>query len=225
MKLLKLVAILGIAILISLPSLAFAKRKPPNDDPPVEPTVEYKVELTTGVFTFPEQRVTLNSRGYLKSLYPDQFVIGLPTTNENGEQDTWGTVIHQCAGELANDDGTDGAMHVMLVDFDEWAVGRNGDDGILWINLKSIRLPSAEFPEKEIQIILRLINDPVTTATYPPTAGNSVQTFELDSYVIWGKPLGGKGKKGWDTCYHSDLESDVNFPPAELVIEYIGVVN
>jgi hypothetical protein len=108
----------------------------------------------------------------------------------------------------------------MVVDFDEWAVGRNGDDGFLYINLKSIRLPYIA-PEKEIQIILRLKDD--TTADYPPTAAIPYQTFYLDSYVIWGKPLGGKGKKGWDTCYHSDLVSDVYFPPAELVIEYIGV--
>jgi hypothetical protein len=216
MKPLKLIAIISIAILISLPSLAFAKRKPPNDDPPVEPTVVYTVELTTGVFTFPDHDVTLNSREYLKSLEPDQLVIGRPTTNENGEKDTWDAVIENCGGLMVNDP----PIEFMRIDFDEWAVGRNGDDGILWINLKSIRLPSAEFPEKEIQIILRLINDPETTATYPPTgtSGNNVQTFELDSYVIWGKPLGGKGKKGWDTCYHVDVDADVDFLPAELVI-------
>jgi hypothetical protein len=50
MKLLKLVAMLGIAILISLPSLAFAKGKP------TKPPVVYTAELTAGAFIFDGDR-------------------------------------------------------------------------------------------------------------------------------------------------------------------------
>jgi len=204
---------------------AFAKGgKPPKDDPPVVPAVVYTVELTKGVYTFPAHKVTMNSREYLKSLDTESLMFERPTTNEYGEEDAWDAVINNCAGPLAVDftDENGGPMP-MVVNFDDWAVGRNGDDGILWINFKNIRLPGSLVPEKEIQIHLRLTDSPEITAAYPPTAADPDQTFALDSYVIWGKPLGGKGKKGWDTCYHPDLESVVTFLPAELVIKYIGV--
>ena len=201
---------------------AFAKGKPSDD------VVVYTVALTTGVFTFfpahdPAREVTMDSRGYLRSLDTYQLEIGRPADEDY--QVIWDAVIGYCAGPLEGDP----TISTMALNFDDWVVGRNGDDGFLYINLKSIRLPSAESPEKEIQIILRLKNE--TTADYPPTADDpdQTQTFYLDSYVIWGKPLSGmsvKGKnKGWDTCYHSDLESDVDFPIAELEIKYIGVIN
>jgi len=214
MKPLKLITILGIAILISLPSLAFAKGgKPPKDDPPVEPTVVYTVELTTGVFTFPPHQVTLNSRGYLKSLETDQLLIVRPETNPSDEQIAWDAVIDNCGGSL----GGNPTVDLMLVDFDKWAVGRNGDDGNLWINLENIRLPDDLVPGKEIQIQLQLRDDP-KTQTFLPTDIAYPLAFDLNWYVVWGKPLGGKGKKGWDTCYQTDLLSTVIFPPATLKI-------
>ena len=195
---------------------AFAKGKPSVDD-----VVVYTVALTTGVFTFPAHEVTLNSREYLKSLDAGPLVIWRPDEG-TPEQVTWDAVIKDCAGPLVLPNQI---VDPMVLNFDDWVVGRNGDDGILYINLKSIRLPDNLFPEKEIQIILRLINAPDKTAAYPPTADVPYQIFYLDSYVIWGKPLGGKGKgkRGWDTCYHSNLESDVNFPTANLVIEYLNI--
>ena len=98
MKPLKLITILGIAILISLPSLAFAKGgKPPKDDPPV-PAVEYSVALTTGVFTF-SHNATLNSRGYLKSLDTEPLVFDRPSGPDDvitDEQAAWDAVIDNC---------------------------------------------------------------------------------------------------------------------------------
>jgi hypothetical protein len=223
MKPLKLITILGIAILISLPSLAFAKGKPPK--PPVDPTVVYTVELTTGVFTFLAHEVTLNSRGYLKSLDTASLVFERPGNGFPAEQDAWDAVVNNCAGPLVGKLTDD----VMYVDFDEWAVGRNGDDGNLWINFKNIRLPSPiddPVPEKEIQIQLQLRDTPEITKTFLPTTPGSHQTFGLNWYVVWGKPLGGKGKnKGWDTCYQTDDgNTDVDFLPATLVIKYPDVI-
>ena len=220
MKPLKLIAIISVAILISLPSLAFAKGKPPKDDPSVEPTVVYSVALTTGVFTFDTHEVTLNSRGYLKSFDTEPLVFERP--EDLDEQEAWDAVIDNCAGPLVNDP----TVGDMLVNFDEWAVGRNGDDGNLWISFKNIRLPSGNLvPEKEIQIQLQLRDEPEITKTFLPTAdeGNQSLTFELNWYVVWGKPLSGKGKKGWDTCYHTDLLSTVYFLPAELKIAYLRI--
>ncbi len=223
MKPLKLITILGIAILISLPSLAFAKGKPPKGDPP-EPTVVYTVALTTGVFTFDPHEVILNSRGYLKSLGTEPLVFGRPEDEDSAGQKAWDAVINNCAGPLVS-----GIDDVMAVNFDEWAVGRNGDDGNLWINFKNIRLPSPiddPVPEKEIQIQLQLRDTPEITKTFLPTTPGSHQTFGLNWYVVWGKPLGGKGKnKGWDTCYQTDDgNTDVDFLPATLVIKYPDVI-
>jgi len=180
---------------------AFAK-KPPR--PPVDPAVVYTVELS-GVFNFPAHDVTLNSKGRLNSV--DTLVI-------EGEGAAWNAVFTSCAGS------TD-TIDLMKVNFDDWGVGRNGDDGILWISLANIRLPEGNVPEKEIQIQLGLRDSPTITQDFPPTDidGNRVQIFKLNSYVVWGKPLGGKGKnKGWDTCYQSGDGNTVNFLPAELVI-------
>jgi hypothetical protein len=187
--------------------------------PPVDDSVVYTVELT-GVYTIPAHEaheVTLNSRGYLKSLDTEPLVFERPET-AGDEQDAWDAVIEDCAGNIIDD--SDDPMP-MLVNFDDWAVGRNGDDGILWINLKNIRLPDL-VPEKEIQIHLRRVGGVAGNPKFLPDPGESI-THILDSYVVWGKPLIGKGKKGWDTCYHPDLESDETFLPAELVITYIGV--
>jgi hypothetical protein len=222
MKPLKLIAIISVAILISLPSLAFAKGgKPPKDDPPVEPAVVYTVALTTGVFTFDAHEVTLNSRGYLKSFDTEPLVFERPEDlpEDLDEQEAWDAVIDNCAGPLLSNEDK-----VMLVNFDEWAVGRNGDDGNLWINFKNIRLPSGDFvPEKEIQIQLQLRDHPEITETFLPTDSKNPLTFELNWYVVWGKPLSGKGKKGWDTCYQTDLLPAVYFPDATLEIAYLGI--
>jgi hypothetical protein len=215
MKPLKLITILGIAILISLPSLAFAKGKPPK--PPVDDAIVYTVALTTGVYTFLAHEVTLNSRGYLKSLDTESLVFARPDDEFEEEQDAWDAVIDYCAGPLVGNP----TVNAMVVDFDEWGVGRNGDDGNLWINFKNIRLLDNLVPEKEIQIQLQLRDDPATQ-TFLPTDINSPLIFELNWYVVWGKPLGGKGKKGWDTCYHVDVNADVDFLPAELVIAISG---
>jgi hypothetical protein len=202
---------------------AIAKGKPTK--PPVDSTVVYTVELTTGVFTFDAHEVTLNSRGYLKSFdtFPLEFKRpGVGFSNE--QRDAWDDVIDNCAGPLV---GTFTDEDVMLVNFDEWAVGRNGDDGNLWINFKNIRLPSSLVPEKEIQIQLQLRDDPATQ-TFLPAIGSEL-AFDLNWYVVWGKPLSGsdKGKnKGWDTCYHvDDVDPEEVFLPAKLVIKYIRVVN
>ena len=184
---------------------AFAKGRP---DPPVEPAVVYTVELT-GVFNFPAHDVTLNNKGRLNSPHAGDLVI-------DGNGTAWDAVFTSCAGSTPT-------TSLMKVNFDDWGVGRNGDDGILWISFANIRLPEGEVPEKEIQIQLRRVGGVAGNPTFLPAPGKSI-THKLDSYVVWGKPLGGKGKnKGWDTCYHPDLESDVTFLPAELVITYIGV--
>jgi len=172
-----------------------------------------KLITILGVFTFETHDATLNSREYLKSLDTESLVFYRPTTNEHGEQDAWDAVINDCAGPLAGDP----PIGAMVVNFDEWAVGRNGDDGNLWINFKNIRLLDNLVPEKEIQIQLQLRDDPATQ-TFLPTDINSPLVFDLNWYVVWGKPLGGKGKKGWDTCYHVDVNADVDFLPAELKI-------
>jgi len=183
---------------------------------PVEPTVLYNVALTTGVYTFSHE-ATLNSRGYLKSYGTDTLVIGPPVGIE--EQEAWNAVIDSCGGPLL---GNFSEGHDMHVNFDDWAVGRNGDDGILWINFENIRLPNDGVPQKEIQIQLRLKDRPDITKTFLPTEVGEDLTFPLNSYVVWGKPLGGKGKnKGWDTCYD---DPDMAFLPAKLVIKYIRVL-
>ena len=199
---------------------AYAKKP---SSPPVVDSVVYTVELT-GVNTIPADEaheVTLNSRGYLKSFDTEPLVFGRPLTNDHGEQNAWDAVIEDCAGNI-----TDDPEHPMpmLVNFDDWAVGRNGDDGILWISLANIRLPQEPddyVPEKEIQIQLGLRDDPVKTAKFPPTDSTPLY-IDLNSYVVWGKPLSGKGKnKGWDTCYD---DPDMAFLPAKLVIKYIRVL-
>ena len=191
---------------------AFAKGKP---DPPVEPAVVYTVELT-GVFNFPAHDVTLNSKGRLNSVDTGVLVIG-------GVGLAWDAVFTSCAGYTPR-------ASYMTVNFDDWGVGRNGDDGILWISLANIRLPEGDVdvpevdvPEKEIQIQLGLRptdDEPDITKTFLPTDDNTPLTFDLNSYVVWGKPLIGKGKnKGWDTCYqYGDGNNTVGFLPAELVI-------
>ena len=179
---------------------AFAKGKPTK--PPTDPAVVYTVELR-GVFNFLPERVTLNSKGRLNSV--DTLVI-------EGEGAAWNAVFTSCAGYVPTND-------LMKVNFDDWGVGRNGDDGILWISLANIRLPAGYVPEKEIQIQLGLRDDPVKTAKFPPTDSTPLY-IDLNSYVVWGKPLSGKGKnKGWDTCYSTDLDDpDMAFVPADLVI-------
>ena len=184
---------------------AFAK-KPPR--PPDDPAVVYTVELR-GVFNFPAHDVTLNSKGRLNSVDTGVLVIA-------GEGTSWDAVFASCAGATPTSISMD-------VNFDDWGVGRNGDDGILWISLANIRLPQNNVPEKEIQIQLGLRptdNEPDITKTFLPTEVGKDLTFVLNSYVVWGKPLGGKGKnKGWDTCYQSgDGNNTVGFLPAELVI-------
>ena len=117
---------------------AFAKGKPSK---PADDVVVYTVALTTGVFTFPAHEVTLNSREYLKSLDAGPLVIGRPADGTL-EQVTWDAVIGTCAGPLVGNPPID----TMVLNFDDWVVGRNGDDGILFINLKSIRLPCYRSP-------------------------------------------------------------------------------
>jgi len=67
MKPLKLIAIISVATLISIPSLAFAKGgKPPKDDPPVETTATYTAKLISEDFkSVPVtlENLTANSRG------------------------------------------------------------------------------------------------------------------------------------------------------------------
>ena len=183
---------------------AFAK-KPPR--PPDDPAVVYTVELR-GVFNFPAHDVTLNSKGRLNSVDTGVLVIA-------GEGTSWDAVFASCAGATPTSISMD-------VNFDDWGVGRNGDDGILWISLANIRLPDTDVPEKEIQIQLGLRpgDDPDITKTFLPTVVGEDLIFVLNSYVVWGKPLGGKGKnKGWDTCYQSgDGNNTVDFLPATLVI-------
>jgi len=184
---------------------AFAKGKP---NPPNEPAVVYTVELS-GVFNFLAHDVTLNSRENLNSF--DTKDLEIAFGEEDWQIEAWDAVFTRCAGYVP----TNGPMYV---NFDDWGVGRNGDDGILWISLANIRLPEGAVPEKEIQIHLsrRLVSNP----TFLPTLDTGPLTFDLDSYVVWGKPLGGKGKnKGWDTCYQSgDGNNTVGFLPATLVI-------
>ncbi len=192
---------------------AFAK-KPPR--PPDDPAVVYTVELR-GVFNFPAHDVTLNSKGRLNSV--DTGVLVIAPGVEYWQIKAWDAVFTSCAGATLISNSMD-------VNFDDWGVGRNGDDGILWISLANIRLPDTDVPEKEIQIQLGLRpgddpgDDPDITKTFLPTVVGEDLTFVLNSYVVWGKPLGGKGKnKGWDTCYQSgDGNNTVGFLPAELVI-------
>jgi hypothetical protein len=208
----KLITTFGVAILISLPSIALAKGKPPK--PPVEPEVVYTVALTKGVFTFPAHEVTLNSKGRLNSFGTDSLVIGPPGIN-SPERAAGDAVIDACAGPMVGDFPVD---DVMYVNFDDWAVGRNGDDGNLWISLEKIRLPNNDVPEKEIQIQLQLRDEPETTQHFLPT-GSTPLVFNLNWYVVWGKPLSGKRKnRAWNTCYESGDSTGVNFLPAELVI-------
>ena len=189
---------------------AFAK-KPPR--PPDDPAVVYTVELR-GVFNFPAHDVTLNSKGRLNSVLTKSLEIALG--HEEWQVEAWDAVFAICA--VSTD-----AIDLVKVNFDDWGVGRNGDDGILWISLANIRLPQNNVPEKEIQIQLGLRptdNEPDITKTFLPTEVGKDLTFVLNSYVVWGKPLGGKGKnKGWDTCYQSgDGNNTVDFVPATLVI-------
>jgi hypothetical protein len=65
--------------------------------------------------------------------------------------------------------------------------------------------------EKQIQIQLR----GVPGARYLPDEGMT-ESFDLDFYVIWGKPLSGR-KRSWDTCFTSD-DGGVEFPNAMLEI-------
>jgi hypothetical protein len=178
---------------------AFAKGKPPK--PPVDDAVVYTVELT-GVFNFPAHDVTLNSKGRLNSV--DTLVI-------EGDGTAWDGVFTSCAGFTPTNS-------LMKVNFDDWGVGRNGDDGILWISFANIRLPEGDVPEKEIQIQLQRRFD--SNPTFLPTDSDPEISFLLDYYVVWGKPLSGKGKnRSWDTCYQSgDGNNTVDFLPAELVI-------
>lgn len=173
--------------------------------------VVYTVELS-GVFKFDAVPVSLNSKGQLNSVDPVPLMITRPL-EPTPEQTIWDTVIANCARSLQGNPTID----FMLVDFDEWGLGRNGDEGILWINLESIRLPDNEIPEKEIQILLRRRFAP-NPDFLPETPGDSI-THDLDSYVVWGKPFSGK-KRSWETCYKDDEPNDdgVNLLPASLTI-------
>ncbi len=175
-----------------------------------ETPVVYTVALTAGVFEFPATDASLNSKGHLNSVNTSPIVIARPPAS-TVERTAWDAVINDCAGSLVGGDPDD----PMLVDFDEWGVGKNGDEGNLWINLPNIHLPTGNLvPEKKIQIQLQLRDNPGTR--FLPDAEGS-ETFTLDYYVVWGKPLSGK-KRSWDTCFQSGDSTGVVFPDATLVI-------
>ena len=129
-----------------------------------------------------------------------------PKDEDPVEQALWDAVIDNCAGSLAGDP----TINEMFVNFDAWGVGKNSDNNI-WINLPAIQLPPHPADaEKKIQIQLRGEPGP----GYLPPEGGEV-AYDLDFYVIWGKPFKGGG---WDTCFTSDDGSVHVFPPAELTI-------
>ena len=178
----------------------FAAKPPGGGDP-----VVYTVALTAGVFKFDPVDASLNKKGNLNSVSALPLVMNRPL--DTAEQALWDAVIENCAGPLVGNPVID----EMFVNFDAWGVGKNSDSNI-WINLPGIQLPPhpAE-AEKQIQIQLR----GVPGTRYLPLEGQE-EIFNLDFYIIWGKPLSGK-KRSWDTCFKSD-DGGVEFPNATLKI-------
>jgi hypothetical protein len=177
---------------------------------------KFTVALTDGPFLFDPIEVFVNSKGNLKST-GGPIIIHPP--GSGASQEAWDQVFRDCVRII------DDFPLSISVNHNQWGVGTNSDTDI-HIDLSEIFLQTSdETVRKEIQIHLR--GDPggrFLPDDDPETTTPDMETFDLDGYTIWGKPLSGSGR-GWDTCYSYDVDNEsvipdgtVPFPISTLTI-------
>jgi hypothetical protein len=193
MKPLKLIAIISVAILISLPSLAFAKGKPPKDDPPVDPTVVYTAELISGAFDF---RVAGGASGAVSvtpiSMGNELFgndPLGMERS-DGGLPETWNKVFNTCGELLALDSVT-----YFHVEADDWSIEKPGGVRVIF---RDINLPGVDgLPGGKVTV--QLIGDEFDDFLPPdPDPGETTLiTHNLRWFAIYGRTQKGvHPKKG-----------------------------
>ena len=200
MKPLKLIALLIIAILISLPSLVFAKGKPPKDNPPGETKAEYTAELTAGDFVFAAGKLTgltANSKGTSLS---GNFRLEMAPEIAF----TWDYIFLSDCADLLTDSGVTG-FGVLTEDWDiSYTRSRRGPDKIHITMNNLIIYPGTSPNYSQVDFDLHLHGVIADNMDFLPESVGSSVSHQLTKYKLWAGAAGQGGFTcnsaggGWD---------------------------
>lgn len=201
MKPLKLIAILGVAILISLPSVTFSKGKPPKDDPPVVTTAKYTAELTAGDFLFApailSNLTTTNEKG--TGLSGDFTLVMEPEVAT-----AWNYIFLKDCSELLTSAGVV-AFGVLKEDWSiNYTRSRKGPDKIHITMNNLIIYPGTSENYARVDFDLHLHGVIADKGKFLPESVDSPVFHHLTKYKLWAGAAGQEGficnsaGSGWD---------------------------
>jgi hypothetical protein len=213
MKPLKLIALISVAILISTPSSAFAKGKPPKDDPPVETTATYTAKLISEDLVFASvtlENLTANSRGttlsgdfdiLMSQENPVQIVVDGPVIT-----DPVYIFNYHCPALVES------GPAVFKVVAGNWSINyikQKEGAGHVYIVMRNLQVSSPPLLNdyRKPDFDFDLHGDVTEGVLFPPEEGTP-SVFYLTHYKLWAG-VGGKGGFVCNSDGRPELLSDV----------------